>query len=109
MFPRVLAYAVLSLGSFPITFVTRDGRATKWHIYEFGLAIKSVRGKEVILTDGPSGRRYKVPIKELWEFFEKELKYVFPYALEEAIHMSREAPTFEMPSSFTFSSNKSVR
>ena len=108
-FPRLLAYAVLSLGSYPIKFVTKDGRATSWHIYEFALAMKSVRGKEVILTDGTSGRNYRVNISDLWTFLEKELKHVYPYALQEALHISREAPVYEMPSSFTFSSEKSIR
>lgn len=107
-FPVLLAYSILSHASTPVTFVNADGRTTKWNIYELGLDLKSLRGNRVILTDGQSKVRYEIRISQLWNFFERELKHIFPFALEEAIHMSREAPIREQPTSFSFSSESKV-
>jgi hypothetical protein len=102
-FPSLIAWSTLSHASTVCHFVNDDGRKTHFNIYSFALELKSLRGESVFLVDGPSGVKYKVPISKLWEFLEKELKNIFPYALEEAIHMSREAPISERATAHRFS------
>jgi hypothetical protein len=68
--------------------------------------LKSLRGRYVILVDGPSSKRYTIPIVKLWDFFEKELFNIFPHALEEALHMSKEAPVIEQATAHKFSTDK---
>ena len=107
-FPQLIALSILSHASTPCTFVNSDGRITRWNIYELALQLKSLRGKQVTLIDGTTQQRYAVEIKDLWSFLERELKHIFPYALEEAIHMSKELPAREKSSSYTFSSDNTI-
>jgi hypothetical protein len=104
-FPELVALATLSHASTPCTFVNNDGRATTWNIYELALQIKSLRGQQVILTDGTTNQQYTVSMSDLWAFLERELKHIFPFALEEAIHMSKELPARQKATSYTFSAD----
>jgi len=107
-FPELIAFAVLSHASTPCTFVNVDGRTSKWNIYELALQLKGLRGNIVTLTDGITKQQYTIQIRDLWHFLEIELKHIFPYALEEAIHMSKELPQREQASSYTFSSDNKI-
>jgi len=104
-FPELVALATLSHASTPCTFVNNDGRATTWNIYELALQIKSLRGQQVNLIDGTTNQKYTVSMRDLWAFLERELKHIFPYALEEAIHMSKELPARQKATSYTFSAD----
>lgn len=107
-FPQLVALSVLSHASTPCIFLNKDGRTTQWNIYELALQIKGLRGKYVTLIDGTTRQKYTIEIRDLWSFMEIELKHIFPYALEEAIHMSKELPSRETTSAYTFSSDNKI-
>jgi hypothetical protein len=56
----------------------------------------------VILYDGPTRHKYAIEWKDLWKALLEDLLYLFPYAREEALHMSAETPTREEASAYKF-------
>lgn len=99
LYPR----SVLSHGSSKFLFKNDDGRITPFrHITEFIEEILNVRSSSVSLKDGLTGKTFVVPIEKLWAALRRELVFIYPYAREEAIHMSPESITREAKSSFKF-------
>lgn len=102
----IYPWALLSHGSTRFSYHNYDGRITEFrHISEFIEYVIGARDKfpYVILTDGPTGHRYAIEWKYIWEALLQNLLYLFPFAREEALHMSAEAPTREEASAFRFS------
>lgn len=99
------SWALLSHGSNRFSFRNKDGRITEFiHISAFIDNLLFIRKSPyVVLYDGPTRTRYNVEWKDIWKALLDELLYLFPYAREEAIHMSAEAPTREQASAFHFS------
>ena len=54
------------------------------------------------------GDKYKCEIKELWELLYKYMLEIFPYALDEALHISKEDEEREERSSYGFTHRKSL-
>jgi len=89
--------AILSHGTNTFYFRHISGKCTVFpHVSSFFSQLCRIRGSKVKLTDGYSGKEYLVDIKDLWKELLRELEYLFPYAREEAIHMSAEAYVAEV-------------
>jgi len=105
LYPR----SILSHGSSRFYFRNDDGRVTCFrHITEFIEDMLTIRTDKVQLLDGTTHTNYVVPIEKLWRALRKELVYLFPYAREEAIHMSPESITREEASAYKFSLDKKM-
>jgi len=94
IFPR----AILSHAVIEFQFRNVDGRVTVFrHMGTFfSQIIKLRRGTKVILTDTQSGQKYVVEIRDSWIALLNELEYLFPYARNEALHISPEIPVMEV-------------
>lgn len=100
IFPR----AILSHAIIEFQFQNRDGRVTIFrHLGTFFSQIIKLRGGKVVLTDSQSGHKYSVEIKDLWIALLNELEFLFPYARNEALHISPEIPVMEGATSYAFS------
>lgn len=97
-------YAVLSLGVVKCNVPLPDGNKVKqfYHLAEFAEYMCDLQDTEVVME----GQNIK--ISYLWEQLEKKIKLVFAEVMREAIHMSRETPTREMPSSFSFGADNPI-
>jgi len=103
IFPR----AVLSQGNYEISFKNKDGRISTFrHLSMLASMLRKLNSPIAILLDNQSGKKYEVLIQELWDFFDYQLEIVYPFAREEATHMSAEAPVREAPSAYEFSAKK---
>ena len=103
IFPR----AILSQGNFEIRFENQDGRKSKFrHLSILASFLRKLDSSVVRLRDRQSNTVYNVQIKELWKFFDLQLEIVYPYAREEATHISAEAPAREAPSAYEFSAKE---
>jgi hypothetical protein len=104
LYPR----AILSHGIVKFSF-RHNGRVSLFrHISSFFSKLSRIASSTVVLTDSESGEQYEVQISDLWAALEEELEYLFPYAREEAIHMSSEAPVYEQATSYAFSMDKKI-
>lgn len=108
IFQKLLYQSILSRLSYPVTFRAFDDRVvhlgTMYTFYDILMSQKGAR--EVIIVDRRSGTRYITPYVELWKCFKTYILKLFPYAIEEAIHMSAEAPVREEATSFGISLDK---
>lgn len=105
LYPR----AILSHGIVKFSFKNSEGRVSLFrHVSSFFSKLSRIASSTVVLTDSESGEQYEVQIRDLWSALEEELEYLFPYAREEAIHMSSEAPVYEQATSYAFSMDKKV-
>jgi len=103
-FRYIFPKAILSQGNYEIDYINEDGRHSRFrHLPMFAWYMRQLSSPIVILIDNQSEVRYEVFISELWKFLEYQLEIVYPFAREEATHISAEAPAREAPSSFEFS------
>jgi hypothetical protein len=108
-FLSLFTRAVLSQGSIKCLYRTRQGTIVPFHhLTELAYILSEQTTNYInIINDDTKGiYERNLPISELWKFFERKLIYVFPYACDEASHMSAEAVLQEPPTSFTFSAQK---
>lgn len=83
---------ILSHGTSKFYYKHKDGKITRFpHISSFFAKLVRVRGNKVRLKDGTTGKKYTVEIKDLWKALRNELDYLFPFAWEDAVHMSAES------------------
>ena len=102
IFPR----AILSHAVVEFQFQNKDGRVTIFrHLGTFFSQIIKLRGNKIMLTDSQSGRKYLVEIRDLWIALLNDLEYFFPYARDEALHISPEIPVMEGATSYAFSAD----
>jgi len=103
-FRYIFPKAILSQGNYEIDYVNEDGRHSRFrHLPMFAWQMRQLSSPIAILIDNQSGVKYEVMIQDLWAFFEYQLEIVYPFAREEATHMSAEAPAREAPSAYEFS------
>jgi len=103
IFPR----AVLSQGLYEIKFKNKDGRMSKFrHLSMLANLLRKLNSPIAILIDNQSNTKYELLIQDLWEFFDNQLEVVYPYAREQAVRMSAEAPVREPPSAYKFSAKQ---
>jgi hypothetical protein len=108
-FLSLFTKSVLSQGSIKCLYRTRKGTIVPFHhLTELAYLLSEQTTNYVnIINDDTKGiYENNIPISELWKFFERKLIYVFPYACDEASHMSAEAVIHESPTSFNFSAQK---
>lgn len=107
-FDEIIATALLSQGSNIKAFhVLPDGKKLYMGtVHSFALWMCDIKGSEVTLKN--YSNNYKVQIKDLWKTLYRYLIELFPLALDEAIHMSREVTKREAPSAYTFSPEKAL-
>jgi hypothetical protein len=110
-FRIIYPWAVMSHGSNKFFYRNPDGRITEFrNISEFVEEIMHTGSdyRFIILLDGPSNSYYCAEFKYLWKALRKDLCYLFPYAREEALHMSAEAPTREEATAYKFSKDEKL-
>jgi len=107
-FDEVVATSLLSQGSYvKAFFVLPDKRKLfMGSAHSFALWMRDLKGSEVKLRN--YDKIYKVEIRDLWRTLYKYFIELFPLALDEAIHMSREVTKREAPSAYTFSPDKKL-
>jgi len=107
-FDEVVATSLLSQGSYvKAFFVLPDKRKLfMGSVHSFALWMRDLKGSEVKLRN--YDKIYKVGIRDLWRTLYKYFIELFPLALDEAIHMSREVTKREAPSAYTFSPDKKL-
>jgi hypothetical protein len=106
-FPDLVANALLSQSWRHCYYTTNDNiiinlGSTRY----FSLTLLDIDTKEVIITERRLAREYVVEIGDLWNILYDKCKELSQPALEEAIHMSKESPKREAPTSFDFIARK---
>ena len=102
IFPR----AILSHAIVEFQFQNKDGRITVFrHLGTYFSQLIRLKGNSIQLTDSQSGQKYSVEIRELWSALIYELEYLFPYARNEALHMSPEMSIVDSSTSYNFSAD----
>ena len=107
-FIEIYPLAVLSHGSNPCFYRTIKGIIRFEHMDMLAYFLSEQTSNVVSIIDINTNKVHdrNIPISDIWKFFERQLVYLFPFAREEAAHMSAEAPVKEPPTSYTFSSDK---
>lgn len=105
-FANLTADALLSHGWKRCFYYIDNKRIDLGSARLFALNLIDINKSEVYLNDPLSNKRYKLPIKELWKVLYRRCKELSQGALSEAIHMSKEMPRREEPSSLVYSSKE---
>lgn len=106
-FPDLLANALYSQGWINAYHSVYDGtRIPMGPVHSFALRMKELRGSTVQLIF--FNKTYIVNISDLWKTLYDYFIRLFPRALEEALHVSREVPQREESSSFIFKSDEKI-
>ena len=74
------------------------------HLSKLHEYLRDITTDTVKIEDPQSGTVYLIPVKELWIFFKDQLENIFPFACEEALHMSAETVTYEPRGAYVFKS-----
>jgi len=107
-FPDLVADAMLSQAWHHVYHDTGNGRVDLGSIRFFSLSICDVSGTHIVINDSKYEKRYRVKTSLLWNDFYKKCKEHSQSALQEAIHMSREARKRELGDVREFSSDQRV-
>lgn len=106
-FPGLVANALLSQGWRHCYYFTKDNVSIDLGSTRFfALGLLDIIGNKVSIKEHRLGRKYEVEIGELWNVLYSKCKELSQPALEEAIHMSREAPKREAPTAYDFSARQ---
>jgi len=104
---HVCAYALMTWGKTIHSYL--DLPMVRIHmgcVHTFALSFMDWKDKHVVIS--VRGDDYDFEIKVLWELLYKYMMHIFPKALDEALHISREAEKREAASSFGFSANRNL-
>lgn len=107
-FPSLISSALLSMGQRAIYYTTtKDKREIPLgSLHSMMLRMIGLKGDKVKLTY--FNDMYEIPINELWIVLRDGCFTLFPLALQEAIHISREMPKREEPSEYIFRKDKKL-
>ena len=106
-FPDLIANALLSQGWIDSYQSISDGtQIPMGPVHSFALRMKDLQGPKIKLKF--FNKEYIVHISDLWKTLYGYLIRLFPLALEEALHVSREIPQREESTSFTFRSDEKI-
>jgi len=106
-FPDLIANALFSQGWIDSYHSVSDGtRIPLGPVHSFALRMKDLQGPKVRLKF--FNKEYVVDISDLWKTLYDYLIRLFPRALEEALHVSREVPQREETTSYVFKSDKKI-
>lgn len=106
-FPDLIANALLSQGWIDSYQSISDGtQIPMGPVHSFALRMKDLQGPKIKLKF--FNKEYIVNISDLWKTLYDYFIRLFPRALEEALHVSREIPQREESTSYTFSSDKKI-
>ena len=105
-FPEKLAYALMSQGQAKVFYEYNTLRIPLGTVHTLGLKMLDVKDKQVVISYNQG--KYTLETKKLWELLYINFMTVFPRALEEAIHMSKEVPHREKAEGYSFSSDRSL-
>jgi len=108
-FSILVADSLLSHGDRRCYYITDNStKINLGSVHTLSLKMLDVNGGKVTLFDRRTNKRIVIETKELWKILKSEYIRAFPFALEEAIHMSREIPKREEATTYTFSSKKKM-
>lgn len=106
-FSSIIANALLSQAWRHCFYNTHDNvRIDLGSTRFFALSLVDVQGSEVDITERRLNKKYRIQISELWNVLYNKCKELSQPALEEAIHMSKESPKREAPTSYGFTAQK---
>jgi len=106
-FPDLIANALYSQGWIEAYHSVYDGtRIPMGSVHSFALRMKELKGQKVKLKF--FYKEYMVDISDLWKTLYEYLIRLFPRALEEALHVSREIPQREETTSYVFKSTDKI-
>ena len=106
MFPERLAYALMSQGQSKVFYDFNSLRIPLGTVHSLGLKMLDVEGDEVVIDYNQD--KYTLKTKYLWEILYNAFMAIFPKALEEAIHMSKEIPHYEKAEGYVFNSGRNL-
>lgn len=102
-FPELVANSLLSHGFILAYHALPDGsKIPMGSVHTFALRMIDLRGPKVTLSF--FNKKYTINISDLWRTLYDYFIRLFPFALEESLHISREVPTREESTSYIFSS-----
>lgn len=106
-FSDLIANALYSQGWIDAYHSVYDGtRIPMGSVHSFALRMKELRGSKIRLKF--FNKEYIVDISDLWRTLYEYLIRLFPRALEEALHVSREIPQREESTSYIFKSDEKI-
>jgi len=106
-FPKLLGDALLSQGNkHKVYYNYHNTKVPLGKTHTFALRMKSIQGpKQKIKYDA---MEITVKISELWQVLLDSFMQIFPSAIEESIHISREIPHREREEGFEFSAESDL-
>lgn len=106
-FPDLIADSLFSQGWIKANHKVYDNTIIPMgSVHTFALHLLDIRTSKVKLKF--LDREYIIDIADLWKTLYNYLLTLFPRALEEALHISREVPQREESSSYIFSSDQKL-
>jgi len=106
-FPDLIANALYSQGWINAYHSVYDGtRIPMGPVHSFALRMKEIKGPKIKVKF--FNKEYIVNISDLWKTLYDYLIRLFPRALEEALHVSREIPQREETTSYIFKSDEKI-
>jgi len=106
-FSKLIGDAFLSQGNNVTLYYNKDSiKIPLGPAHTFCLKLKYMQGKTHTFTY--KTKKYSIQISEIWSILYKSLPTIFPSAVKEAIHISKEVPKREDTSGYTFTSDKNI-
>jgi len=106
-FPKLLGDALLSQGNKHRLYYEHGNRKIPLGcVHTFSLKMKSIQGPQQNLNY--EDLNIIVPISDLWQLLYDSYLNIFPSAIEESIHISKEIPHREKDEGFEFSVEKDL-
>lgn len=100
-FPEMVANSLLSHGFINAYHTLSNGtKIPMGSVHTFALRMLDLRGSKVTLS--LFNKKYIINISDLWRTLYNYFIRLFPFALEESLHISREVPMREESSSYIF-------
>ena len=107
-FPSLISSALLSMGQRRIHYTAKKDKREipLGSLHTMLLKMIGIKGEKVTLTY--FNDTYEIPLSDLWIVLRDGCYTLFPLALQEAIHISREMPKREEPSEYIFRKDKKL-
>jgi len=106
--PMICAYALLRWGTrFKVSLTLSDVIIPLGYVHELALRMMDYESTEVIIHY--KNKKYRFPVKVLWRLLRDYTRKVFPFAQDEAVHISSESEEREQMGEYNFTANQEIQ
>jgi len=106
--PMICAYALLRWGTrFKVSLILSDVIIPLGYVHELALRMMDYESEQVSIRY--KGKKYSFPVKLLWRLLRDHTRKVFPFAQDEAVHISSESEEREQMGEYNFSASEEMQ